>query len=43
MDPDDFRGWLKPGDEVVLEIEQIGQLRQKIVPQLERHPLSSGH
>lgn len=43
IDPDAFRGWLTPGDEVVLEIEQIGQLRQKIVPQLERHPLSSGH
>ncbi|PRZ43361.1 2-keto-4-pentenoate hydratase/2-oxohepta-3-ene-1,7-dioic acid hydratase in catechol pathway [Antricoccus suffuscus] len=43
MDPDGFRGWLAPGDEVVLEVERIGQLRQKVVAAPERHPLSSGH
>ncbi len=43
MDLAGFRGWLTPGDEVVLEVEKIGQLRQKVVPPVERHPLSSGH
>lgn len=41
--PDTFRGWLKPGDEVLLEVEKIGQLRQRVVPSLPMHRLSSGH
>ena len=27
-DPDTFRGWLQPGDEVVMHVEQLGELRQ---------------
>lgn len=43
MDPDGFRGWLSPGDEVMLEVEHIGQLRHRIVDPVPLHPLSSGH
>lgn len=43
IDPENFRGWLQPGEEVVLEVAAIGQLRQTVVPSLTRHPLSSGH
>lgn len=41
--PDTFRGWLQAGDELVLEVEQIGQLRQRVLPAEPVHPLSSGH
>jgi len=41
--PDTFRGWLQAGDEVVLEVENIGQLRQRIQPSQPVHPLSPGH
>lgn len=40
--PDNFRGWLKPGDQVTLEIERIGRLKQTVVAGLPKHPLSSG-
>ena len=34
--------WLRPGDEVVLEVEQLGRLRNTIVPGVEPKPLRSG-
>lgn len=43
LDPDGFRGWLKAGDEITFSVEGIGEMTQKVVPALERHPLSSGH
>lgn len=43
LDPDGFRGWLKPGDRVTFTVEGIGEMTQTVVPALERHPLSSGH
>ncbi|MBC3191120.1 fumarylacetoacetate hydrolase family protein [Pseudonocardia sp. C8] len=43
MDPDGFRGWLQPGDEVRLVVERLGELRQRIVPGVPAEPLSSGY
>ena len=43
IDPDGFRGWLQPGDEVVLEVERIGHIQQKIIAGPAKYPLSSGH
>jgi 2-keto-4-pentenoate hydratase/2-oxohepta-3-ene-1,7-dioic acid hydratase in catechol pathway len=40
--PDDFRGWLQPGDEVHLAVQQLGELRQRIVPGPKPEPLSTG-
>jgi 2-keto-4-pentenoate hydratase/2-oxohepta-3-ene-1,7-dioic acid hydratase in catechol pathway len=40
--PEDFRGWLQPGDEVHLTVEQLGELRQRIVPGPKPAPLSTG-
>lgn len=34
--PENTGGWLKPGDEVELEIERLGVLRNRLVPQLEQ-------
>lgn len=42
MDPDGFRGWLQPGDEVRLVVEELGELRQRVVPGVKPEPLSSG-
>jgi 2-keto-4-pentenoate hydratase/2-oxohepta-3-ene-1,7-dioic acid hydratase in catechol pathway len=42
-DPDGFRGWLRPGDEVRLAVEQLGELRQRIVPGVPAERLSSGY
>jgi 2-keto-4-pentenoate hydratase/2-oxohepta-3-ene-1,7-dioic acid hydratase in catechol pathway len=43
LDPDGFRGWLQPGDEVRLVVEQLGELRQRVVPGVKPEPLSSGY
>lgn len=42
MNPDAFRGWLVPGDEVRLEVDGLGEICQKIVPSAPVHPLSTG-
>ncbi|MCE0763327.1 fumarylacetoacetate hydrolase family protein [Pseudonocardia kujensis] len=41
-DPDGFRGWLKPGDEVVLTVERLGEIRHRIVEGVPAERLSSG-
>ena len=43
MRPDEFRGWLQPGDEVRLVIEQLGEIRHKVVAGVKAEPLSSGY
>lgn len=43
MDPEHFRGWLQPGDEVRLVIEQLGEIRHKVVAGVKAEPLSSGY
>jgi 2-keto-4-pentenoate hydratase/2-oxohepta-3-ene-1,7-dioic acid hydratase in catechol pathway len=43
LDPEGFRGWLQPGDEVRLVVEQLGELRQRVVPGVKPEPLSSGY
>jgi 2-keto-4-pentenoate hydratase/2-oxohepta-3-ene-1,7-dioic acid hydratase in catechol pathway len=43
MDPDNFRGWLQPGDEVRLVIEQLGEIRHRVVAGVKAEPLSSGY
>lgn len=43
LDPDGFRGWLAPGDEVRLVVEHLGGTRQRIVEGRPVPPLSSGH
>jgi 2-keto-4-pentenoate hydratase/2-oxohepta-3-ene-1,7-dioic acid hydratase in catechol pathway len=43
MDRDHFRGWLRPGDEVRLVVEQLGELRQRVVAGVKAEPLSSGY
>lgn len=42
-DPDTFRGWLQPGDEVVMHVEQLGELRHSILPSNPAQRLSSGY
>lgn len=42
MNPDGFRGWLQPGDEVRLVVEELGELRQRVVAGVKSEPLSSG-
>ena len=43
LDGDDFRGFLRPGDEVRLEVEGLGATRQKVLEPLPLHPLRTGH
>ncbi|MFC4948934.1 fumarylacetoacetate hydrolase family protein [Pseudonocardia sp. GCM10023141] len=43
MDPDHFRGWLQPGDEVRLVVEQLGEIRHRVVAGAKAEPLSSGY
>lgn len=43
LDPDHFRGWLQPGDEVRLAVEHLGELRHRITESEPIHPLRSGH
>jgi glyoxylase-like metal-dependent hydrolase (beta-lactamase superfamily II) len=40
--PESFRGWLQPGDEVHLAIEQLGDIRQRIIAGSKPIPLSTG-
>jgi 2-keto-4-pentenoate hydratase/2-oxohepta-3-ene-1,7-dioic acid hydratase in catechol pathway len=42
-DPDRFRGWLRPGDEIVLRVEQLGELRHTFLPSRPAQRLTSGH
>lgn len=41
--PDKFRGWLQPGDVVHLEVEQIGAIRQEVLPGKPVHRLRTGY
>ena len=43
LDPDGFRGWLAPGDEVHLVVEHVGEMRHRIVEGRTVPSLSSGH
>ncbi|WP_200846005.1 fumarylacetoacetate hydrolase family protein [Mycolicibacterium vanbaalenii] len=43
VDPENFRGWLRPGDEVRLAVEHIGELRQRVVEGVTAERLSSGY
>ncbi|MFF0148482.1 2-keto-4-pentenoate hydratase/2-oxohepta-3-ene-1,7-dioic acid hydratase in catechol pathway [Amycolatopsis sulphurea] len=43
IDPRNFRGWLQPGDEVRLVVEQLGELRQRVVEGVKAERLSSGY
>ncbi|WP_420440704.1 fumarylacetoacetate hydrolase family protein [Candidatus Poriferisodalis sp.] len=40
--PDDFPGWLVPGDEVRLEVQELGTCSQAILPAVEVHRLHTG-
>lgn len=40
--PESFRGWLQPGDEVHLAIEQLGDIRQRVIAGSKPVPLSTG-
>lgn len=42
-DPEHFRGWLRPGDQVRLVVEQLGELRQRVVAGVAARPLSTGY
>ena len=42
MTPDTFRGWLLPGDEVLLVVEGLGEIRQRVVQGIAPKPLSTG-
>lgn len=42
-DPEHFRGWLQPGDEVRLAVEQLGELCQRVVEGVKAERLSSGY
>ncbi len=37
---DDFRGWLRPGDVVRLEVQELGATRQEVLPPPPLHPLT---
>jgi 2-keto-4-pentenoate hydratase/2-oxohepta-3-ene-1,7-dioic acid hydratase in catechol pathway len=40
--PDSFRGWLKPGDQVHLAIERLGDVSQRVISGAAPIPLSTG-
>jgi 2-keto-4-pentenoate hydratase/2-oxohepta-3-ene-1,7-dioic acid hydratase in catechol pathway len=42
MNPDTFRGWLLPGDEIRLVVEGLGETRQRVVEGVASKPLSTG-
>lgn len=42
IDPDNFRGWLQPGDVVRLEVEQLGSTVQEVLPAPPIHRLRTG-
>jgi 2-keto-4-pentenoate hydratase/2-oxohepta-3-ene-1,7-dioic acid hydratase in catechol pathway len=43
LDPDDFRGWLQPGDEVRLVVDQLGETRQRVIDPTPVQRLTSGY
>jgi 2-keto-4-pentenoate hydratase/2-oxohepta-3-ene-1,7-dioic acid hydratase in catechol pathway len=43
IDRENFRGWLRPGDEVRLVVEQLGETRQRIVVPAPVQRLTSGY
>jgi 2-keto-4-pentenoate hydratase/2-oxohepta-3-ene-1,7-dioic acid hydratase in catechol pathway len=43
VDPDNFRGWLAPGNEVRLVVERLGELRHRVVEGVRAERLSSGY
>jgi 2-keto-4-pentenoate hydratase/2-oxohepta-3-ene-1,7-dioic acid hydratase in catechol pathway len=43
MAPDNFRGWLQPGDHVRLEVERLGVLTHRVVAGVAPEPLSTGY
>ncbi|OBJ38374.1 hypothetical protein A5621_13525 [Mycobacterium colombiense] len=43
MAPDTFRGWLSPGDEVRLVVEELGEIRNRVVAGSPPQPLRRGH
>ena len=42
-DPETFRGWLRPGDEIVLSVERLGELRHTFLDSRPAQRLTSGH
>ena len=40
--PESFRGWLQPGDEVHLSVERLGDIRQRIIAGPKPIQLSTG-
>lgn len=40
--PDKFRGWLRPGDVVRLEVDELGSTRQEVLPSVPVHRLRTG-
>lgn len=40
--PDSFRGWLKPGDQVHLAVERLGDISQRVISGAAPIPLSNG-
>jgi 2-keto-4-pentenoate hydratase/2-oxohepta-3-ene-1,7-dioic acid hydratase in catechol pathway len=43
LDREKFRGWLQPGDEVRLVVEQLGETRQKVIAPTPVQRLTSGY
>jgi 2-keto-4-pentenoate hydratase/2-oxohepta-3-ene-1,7-dioic acid hydratase in catechol pathway len=43
MDPEHFRGWLGSGDEVRLVVDQLGEIRSRVVGRGAPQPLSTGY
>jgi 2-keto-4-pentenoate hydratase/2-oxohepta-3-ene-1,7-dioic acid hydratase in catechol pathway len=43
VDPENFRGWLQPGDEVRLVVQQLGEVRQRVADGVKAERLSSGY
>ena len=43
VDPGNFRGWLAPGNEVRLAVEQLGELRHRVVEGARAERLSTGY
>ena len=43
MDPEHFRGWLGSGDEVRLVVDQLGEIRSRVIGRGAPQPLSTGY
>jgi 2-keto-4-pentenoate hydratase/2-oxohepta-3-ene-1,7-dioic acid hydratase in catechol pathway len=43
LDRENFRGWLQPGDEVRLVVEELGEIRQRVANPAPSQPLSTGY